>query len=449
VERGVFRILAVILVSLTWFLCATAANAAIHTAPIVVQGFKIGPATHYPIAMYRLFKTAPGGVAEVIPFQIDEINEWGDYVLPEGGKVTANTGNGIFDNQDEIAFMGDDVGLPQAPKTWPMGKPALIYEIRLEFTGGENTAGTQNGAVYLGIYFQNPPEPSDKRYVHFSRKTAEVTTGRYRYGFDQTNWLVARRVEMAKRDSGKTPEFEPLLESTTFFMKADLKYFITVTANHDSINSELEAYKTGPIRTIVRVSFYYTFLKLNFELGMYTEISFFTNAVYLPAILYNPLDGRKSLNSGSGFYYGMALKQNPNEFTIDTNMPPYKEKGFLDFFSSSPDALDLYWVAAHGLDRMIYMEISPSKEMRKAGAIPMMYQEFIPGTDIQKRGHDGPNPLGKSPVNMALFFDMTKFSEGDHMMAFRLFFDNVNDPKRLTAFKTLSKWDISANRVKK
>ena len=435
---------------LIYFGLTTSAVAAIHSAPVVVQGFKISTAAHYPISMYRLFKTNSKGEAVVIPFQIDEINEWGDYVLPLGGRITAKTGNGIFDKQDELAFMGDDVGLAQAPSAWPMGEPALVYEILHEFRQKINPVGSRVGAVYLGIYFQSPPELSTKRYVVFDRKNAEVTTGRYRYGFDSKNWLVARRVEMAKMGtSGNDTVWEPLLDSTTFFMKADLKYFITVEANHTSISSELEAYKVGPIRSIIRIGFFYEFLKLNFKLGMYTEISFFSNAVYLPAIMYNPLDGRKSLNTGSGFYYGMGLKQNPDSFNIDTNILPYKTQGILDFFKSQPDALDLYWVSAYGQDRMLYMEISPSEKMRKAGAIPMLYRESIAGDQIKNRGRDTPTPLGKSPVNLALAFDMTKLSEGEHVMAFRLFFENNADPKRLDSFKSLKKWDITTTRVRK
>ena len=84
---------------------------------------------------------------------------------------------------------------------------------------------------------------------------------------------------------------KPLIDSSTFYLKADLKYFLTVFANHKSVNSELESYKTGPIRTIVRVAFYYVFLKLKFEVGMYTEVSLFSNSVVLPAVISNPVDG--------------------------------------------------------------------------------------------------------------------------------------------------------------
>ena len=423
------------------------AEAMIHTAPIVLQGLKVKPVTHYPINMYRLFRADAAGKAVAIPYQIDEINEWGDYVLPEGGKVTANTGNGIFDLQDEIAFMGDDVGPVKAPTDWGAAKPSLVFEVRLSMKA-KNDAGAQEGAVYLAVFFQNPPKPAEKTYVFFNRESAEVITGRYRYGFDQKNWLVARRVEMLKKGTEAKPEFVPLLDSTTFYMKADLKYFLTVEANHRSINSALEAYKIGPVRALVRISFHYTFLKLNFELGMYTEVSFFSNAVYLPAILYNPLDGKKSLNAGSGFYYGFALKDNPGDYKIDSNMPAYKKSGIMDLFTGSKKAEPLYWITASGKDRMLYMEINPSKEMRAAGGVPMVYQENVTGDSVRERNKDAPSELGSSPVNMALYFDMTKFTEGEHIMAFRLFFENSNDEKRLAAFKNLGSWDVSATRLR-
>lgn len=425
------------------------ASAMIHSAPVIIKGLTIKPITRYPIQMYRLFRTeASTGRAQIIPFQIDEINEWGDYVLPEGGSVTAKTGTGMFDPQDELTFMGDDVGPASAPTDWgTYGKPSIAFEVKLRYKG-KNPTGDTIGAVYVGIYFQNAPKLSDRYYVSFDRPKAEVLTSRYRYGFDQKNWLVARRVEMLRKGPtpNSPPEFVPLLDSSTFYMRADLKYFLTVEANHRSIDSLLEAYKIGPIRSIIRISFHYTFLKLNFELGMYTEVSFFSNAVYLPAVLYNPLDGKKSLNAGSGFYYGMAMKDNPRDLKIETNMPTYKKSGLLDFFGSKK-AEPLYWITASASDRMLYMEISPSDLMRQRGAVPMLYTEPVIGSAVVDRNAIKPAELGQGPVNMALYFDMTKFTEGEHAMAFRLFFENVNDEHRLQAFKTLGDWNVTTTRM--
>lgn len=418
----------------------------IHTAPIVVQGSQIIHSTQYPLESYRLYRSSPTGEAIPIPFQIDEINPWGDYVLPHGGTITAKTGNGTFDPQDELAFMGDDVGPLQPPKSWGSAKPTLVFEIVMN-SPSPTPGDPQQGAVYLAVFFSNPPPLLERSYVTFDRQTAEVVTSRYRYGFDKENWLVARKIDM-RTQNVKTAEWIPLIESTTFYMKADLKYFLTIYANHRSISSQLEAYKTGPIRTIIRISFLYNFLKLNFELGMYTEVSFFSNAIYLPAILYNPIEGKKSLNKGSGFYYGMALRDNPSELNIDTNMPRYKVSRADSFFGTKPpqDAAN-YWISAMAKDRMLYVELTPSADMLAKGAVPSLYQENLPGTLIARRGEKDPGPLGEGPVNMALHFDMTKLSEGEHSMAFRLYFENTHDPKRLEAFKNQIHWTYDSRRI--
>ncbi len=425
------------------------AFATIHVAPVVVTGSKILLATHYPISMYRLYRSDANGKGILIPFQIDEINQWGDYVLPDGGTITSQTGNGMFDPQDELAFMGEDVGPVAAPTQWDGGRPTLIFEVRVSFQG-KNPHGESEGAVYLGVFFQPAPEPSPKKYVHFDPKHAEIATSRYRYGFDPKNWLVARRVEMkinTPEKNGDGKSWLPLLESTTFFMRADLKYFLTVEANHRSVDSQLEAYKIGPVRSIVRISFHYKFLKLNFELGMYTEVSFFSNAVYLPAVMYNPIEGRKALNRGSGFYYGMAMRDNPKDIKIDTNMPPYQKENILKSLVKNSAVEPLYWLSASTPDRLLYIEIIPSNQMRASGATPMLYREELSGESVKSRRFENPSELGASPVNMALYFDLTKFTEGEHLMAFKLYFENVNDPNRLSSFRNLGKWDIFASRV--
>ncbi len=124
-----------------------------------------------------MFRSDERGRATPIPFQIDEINQFGDYVLDQGGTVTKNDGNGVFDLQDELSFMGDDVGPAVAPKVWPAGnKPYAVFEI-LQVYRGVRTKGPQSGAVYLAVYLNTPP--------------------RYRRA---TTWcLIQRKVELRPR----------------------------------------------------------------------------------------------------------------------------------------------------------------------------------------------------------------------------------------------------------
>jgi len=427
----------------------------LHHAPVIVYGSQVRAATGRPIASYRVYRNDGSGRAVAIPFQIDEVNTDGDYVLDQGTPITAATGNGLFDLQDELAIMGDDIGTAEQPVQWDGPIPSEVFEIRFDYRGlpmppAPWAPDKKAGALYLALYPQKAPPLSPRRYVVFDRQNAEVKTSRYRYGFDQKNWLVSRRVEMKLRDPKPDQDpFVPVLDSTTFFLRADLKYFLTFEANHNSVSSELEAYKTGPVRSIVRITYFYTLLKLNFQLGMYTEISFFSNAIFLPAILYNPIDGPNALNAGSGFYYGLALKDNPRDYKIETNMQPWKESGLLNFLKTSFDRmLPMYWLSAIGKDRMLYMELTPSQQMAKLGGAPTFYREDKTADEIKPRGNIAPKPLGKSPVNLGMHFDLTKFSEGDHLVAFRMYVENQLDEQRIESYKLMNRWMVYAKRIK-
>ena len=160
---------------------------------------------------------------------------------------------------------------------------------------------------------------------------------------------------------------------------------MTVSANHRSVNSQLEAYKVGPVRTIVRVNFLYSFLSLKFEVGMYTEVSFFSNSVILPAVIYNPIDGVRRLNEGSGFYYGFALNQSPEQYQVSTNMEKYGAggSGLLSLLKAKK-MNPLYWASLLAKDHMIYLEMRPSQQMLKDENIPTYYSSQNASSILKK-----------------------------------------------------------------
>ena len=196
----------------------------------------------------------------------------------------------------------------------------------------------------------------------------------------------------------------------------------------------------------MRVTFFYSFLKLDFEIGMYTEVSFFANAVILPAVIYNPINGIENLNDGSGFYYGFSLTDNPGSFELSTNMPKYGEKDGLLSFLKRPGDKD-YWLSLIGKDRMMYVELKPSSRMIKDGSIPQLYLDPVSGEGLKVRDNSEILPLGKSPVNMGIYFDLTKFSDGEHFMSFRLFFENSGNTKVIDTFRNLDDWYYRLNRL--
>lgn len=409
--------------------------AGIHSAPIVISAQKVRTLQYHPLTMYRLFKTDANGNAIRIPFQIDEKDRYGDYILPKGPLPNQKFSNGIFDFEDEITIMGNDVGLAKIPTKWAFKKPSVLYEVKIE-------KGDIKGAVYIGTYFNDPPPLSPSRYVQYHVSNAEIMTSRYRYRFDRDNYLVVRGVDIVKKDQ----RVLPIINSSTLFLRADLRFFLTIDINHTNIQSNLEAYKDGPIRCIARVNFNYKILKLNFDLGMYTEVSFFSNSMELPAVIDNPLDGKKILNKGSQFYYGFEFFDSPKNMVIDTNMPMYKESGILDFLSGEQKAEKQYWFSAMAPDYMIYVEMEPSAQMVAENLIPSFYRENSSSLQLHTRNRDAQS-LGKSPVNFATSLPLRGLSEGMHNIAIRLYVENKRDEKVIEEYKELRHWSISASRL--
>ena len=392
----------------------------VHTAPVIIQAKSVRPIEYHQINMYRVFQTDNHGNAVAIPFQIDERDKFSDFVLDKGPLPNRQFGNGLFDGEDELSFMGDDVGPVRVPTNWSVPKPNLLYEIKLEQNG-------KQGAIYVGVYNRNPPPLSPRHYVDYHIAESEIRTANYQYFFNPKNYLVVRGISIIDHEK-KTA---PLILTSTFYLKVDLKYFLTFQINQEDIVSSLEAYKIGPVRVLARVIFSYKFLKINFDLGMYTEVSFFSNSIILPAVIDNPFSGKKTLNSGSLFYYGFSAVKNPNELQIKSNMPLYSESSIWSLFSGDGSPASSYWL---------------SPEMKQSKTLPMLYIEKEPGAQVSRRPFKA-QPLGKSPVNVAIALDMSTLEAGSHVVSFQLFVDNTPAAETLESFKQLKEWQVSSRRL--
>ncbi|MBI2602950.1 MAG: hypothetical protein HYW48_07835 [Deltaproteobacteria bacterium] len=417
----------------------TATFAGIHNVPIVIEARDIGAVQYHVLDRYRVFRTAPDGTAVPIPFQIDEKDKFGDYILDKGPHPNIQYSNGIFDYQDELSIMGNDVGPRNTPTKWPFARPAVLYELVFE-------RKNDVGAVYIGTYYKDPPPLAQTApYVIFDTKNDAIYSSRYLYLFNKKNYLVVRDVDIRKPLDVK----KDLIASSSLYMKIDLKYFLTFHVGHSSIESALDAYRVGPVRATARVNFDYKIAKMKFDIGMYTEVSFFSNAVYLPAVIDNPLEGKKALNKGSYFYYGLAVEDSPAALTLESNMPDFnKKEDFLSLFKGKSTAFDQYWVTTISPDYMVYLEFRPSVQMQKDGNVPFLYVEKVPAKDVVPREKGSAEPLGKSPVNVAVAFDLDNLQKGLHEVKFRLFVESYKRPEYLEEFKTAEEWKFLALRLR-
>ncbi len=383
------------------------------STPIILLASTLKGAEYSQIPDMRLFSVDNNGNIYPILFQIDQKDDYGDYVL--GGPKSLT-----FNDFDELVFMSEDAGINKDPTHWPFQKPERLYKISLTHLGKKKS-------VFLGVYAKGkaPKESlsTKKGYVNLDLKNAKVETSKYLYFFNPKNYLMLK--DFYTFDSNQSKK--KLITASSFYLKLNLKYFFAISVNHSDVNSELEAYKVGPIRAIARVDFSYRLMSMKMNLGMYTEVVFFENSIFLPAILENPINSESILNPGSDFYYGFALVENPAQVEIKSNMAAYTGK-------EKTKKENLYWLSTKGETSQVYLEFKPSPSMLQKEIFPKYYSEAKTGNQVLKRAEKA-RPLGKSGVNIAVTADMGKLPTGEHNIELAIYIGNKLTNEENDAFK--------------
>lgn len=370
------------------------------SVPLVFRAEDIDPIVNYPIEHLRVFKSSAKGKAIAIPFQIDELNRYGDFIF--NTDRADDRGNKIFDLLDELAIMAGDLGPRVLPTMWPSGiKPFRLYQVITSRTGGNNT-------FYVGVFLtaQKPPLAT-RSYVRFDSKTSTVETQKYRLTLNRRNYLAIEDVTF------KFPHKNvSLIDWSSFYLKLDFKYFLTFEEDQDSIESRMSSFKSGAIRTIIRVDFIWRLLKLKLNPGFFTEMSFFAGSLHLPALVYTPFDNKKILNKGSEMYYGFALVDNPEILHIETNMPRYATR-------QEHTPLLRYWLGVYARNYAVLVNLHSNDMLRRNKFAPSLFTENKPATGLRSG-----KKSSRNRVNVALYFDLTRFAKGEQRLSFQSFFVN-------------------------
>jgi hypothetical protein len=265
---------------------------------------------------------------EPIPFQIDEIDEDGLYVLPLGKRPNEDKGKGQLperlDDNDELVFMAMDFG-DKAPKgKWPVKEGhGVEIEVRDPITGGK-------GWTYL-FWSKNPPPRSDRDYVRFDPREDRVYAECYTLGYSTAKDLVYTTfLTVAPKGGGTGTELLDRINirfSATILLKS-----ITFSRNEDDFVSEVIAYKDGPVRVMRRVA-----NSIRLVLGIQSPkiiaySVYYRDAIETPNILHLPVglgSVAKSINFEGGSDYshnaiGMQFysSNNPQGVVADGRMSP-------------------------------------------------------------------------------------------------------------------------------
>lgn len=218
---------------------------------IVVKGKQLEKNLGKRIENLSLLALVKGKVVPV-PFQVDEIDKEGEWVLDMVPPCLAGKGitpdededKGCLDKNDELVFMVRDSGSRISKDRYPDGA-VEVDEIALEdpIDGGK-------AWVYLCSFPADPPR-SEVDYVAYKIEKDRVVTSNYEMGFNPELAIAPGHISL----QGSENIIDRL--KIRFWCKViGVQFFI----NENDLTSRLELYRDGPIRVIrrTRTAIYFT-----------------------------------------------------------------------------------------------------------------------------------------------------------------------------------------------
>ena len=221
--------------------------------PVVLRGQDTLPMLGLALSGFRLFSFQADRLAP-IPFQIDEIDAEGLYVLPQGREPNRDTGrrgrekelDGALDGNDELVCMADDLGDRIDRSAWPAGAKRGV---EIEVT---DPKGLGRGWAYL-FWFETPPPESPRDYVRYSPEEDRIHAASFTLGYSPEGDLVYTTYVAVTPDGFGCNE--DLLDRINIrFSATVLIRGITFSRNEDDFVSFVIAYKDGPVRVMRRVA---------------------------------------------------------------------------------------------------------------------------------------------------------------------------------------------------
>ncbi|MDP3936588.1 MAG: hypothetical protein Q8R92_00445 [Deltaproteobacteria bacterium] len=133
--------------------------------PVVIKGEQLPAFLGSTEDKMRVFAKRDGKLRP-IPYQMDERNQWGEFVLHHGKRVVPDEDSGEYDENDELVFITRDLGAKAPKSEWPTGtKEAFEVEVTDPLTSDKAYA-------YVMLYetASAAPAPSTVDYVTYEQK---------------------------------------------------------------------------------------------------------------------------------------------------------------------------------------------------------------------------------------------------------------------------------------
>jgi hypothetical protein len=316
--------------------------------PLIIKGSQVAQLCGRPINHFEVFAIRDGKVAP-IPFQIDQINSDGSYVLPDGPAPIASTHPGALDAKDEIVMMIADLGERAKPE-------AALPGGTLELAMSDPLGGLIR---YAYLATDAHPALSPLHYVDYESATSTVETDHYRFGY-------TRGVPTDYAPQSRQHENGPnLLDRFKIRVRATVLRLFHFSVNEDRVDNRLLAWKVGPVR-VVRLLTHSVRVVFGIRSPEVTNYDFFyrdcvenpfkVRFPWVPSVLFGDIQVRMDLDfTGLEGYAISWSRMNGGALKIG-------DPKLLELPKSSPPPIE--WIALRGGGRVLIQTIAPASDLQ-------------------------------------------------------------------------------------
>ncbi len=405
---------------------------------VVVLGKDLKENLNQPISRMRLYVLKDGKM-QPTPFQIDEVTDDGDWVLPNmspyldekmvsKAELIKDEPPEVMDENDELAFMITDIGDRAAPSLWPAGW-LCADEITLT-----DPLTKDQGWAYL-FSFSNPPDPSPVDYVEYrlpENKGDKIITDNYTMGF-------SHEVSM-------TPDYLDFKDGVNHLDRMKSRIYLRMFGiikfdrNENDMKSKMWRYKDGPVRAVRMVRSSVRLVRNLQSPKFYSETRYYRNATLFPMRIKLPKMPQRVVNeafvdSGGDWrnFYGWKVRLNTDERWLNVD-------GKMDEEEKNINKEGARWFILKGPGKAMIMFLKFLEDYGNGtefyyldDAVTEFPPEFQPGqvpfigyriSDLQKA-----SGWKQWEINVITFYINQEYTETELLRALNIF----DNPIRITA----------------
>lgn len=310
---------------------------------IIIHGNQLKHTLNKKISSLSLFASMRGK-AYPIPFQVDEIDPKGEWVLTnlpagldEDIKADKDSDNGRVDENDELVFMLKDTGGRLSKKNYPENAEAVD---EIEIT---NPANGRKAWAYLCSFTKDPPL-SNIDYVKHVSSENKIYNDSYVLKFPAERPVFPDYLSISGYDD--------ILDRVKLRIKVRI-FGIPYSLDETEFVSKLSLYNDGPVRTIRRTRNSIKIMGIFRTPSAAVEMISYRNICILPMRVLIPLNIKSfksvfsvKLRAGADFYNVKGWR-----FRTDVHKEWVNIDGKMDRVEEAINGTDVSWFLLAGENR--------------------------------------------------------------------------------------------------